>query len=72
MRLPIFLSEKNYDYVQILNNGIISEQSRFSGQLDPFSFISKRSYLEFLFQTDSTIEKSGFTLEVVATSQPGM
>ena len=67
----IFISESDFDYIQILNNGIIG-QARFSGSQYPFQFISKRSHLEMLFRTDKLIQLRGFWLSVVPTMEKGM
>ena len=67
----IDFSEFRYDYLQILNNGIIGH-NRFSGKHAPFQFVSKRSSVDMLFYSDSSVQKAGFSLSVVATDENGM
>jgi len=67
----IFETESKHDYLQILNNGIIG-QNRFSGKHAPFQFVSKRSSVDMLFYSDSSVQKTGFSLSVVATDENAM
>jgi len=67
----IFETESKHDYLQILNNGIIG-QNRFSGKHAPFQFVSKRSSVDMLFYSDSSVQKAGFSLSVAATDENAM
>ena len=65
------ITEARYDYVQILNNGIIG-QSRFTGSHNVIQFISKRSYVEMLFVSDYSNTRRGFSLSVMTTDDKGL
>ena len=67
----IYISELNHDYIKFLNYGTIG-QNVFSGSLRRFQLISKRSRVEMLFVTDRTVERSGFSLSIMATDENGM
>ena len=70
MSLPLF-SESTHDYIQVYNNGIPGTTTRFSGNRDPFSFVSYRNDLWFLFRTDHSVQYRGFNLDFQVTLEPG-
>ena len=69
MSLSLF-SESTHDYIQVHNNGIPGA-TRFSGNRDPFSFVSYRNDLWLLFRTDHSVQYRGFNLDFQVTLEPG-
>eukprot|EP00795_Rhopilema_esculentum_P012751 gene12751-3479_t len=66
-----FKTEIGPDYVEVLHSGIIGK-GLFSGDLDPFYFVSKGSWLSFRFRTNNAHVERGFILQVSLTASPAI